>query len=122
MRDRRPIGSIPVSTAPPPLARPSTRSHRAIIGGAIALFAIISAYLALVIITRVDSIFLGSSHQITLPGVVGNVLPGVDAEGNSGIKDRINILVMGLDRRPSEGQAPTRTDTLFVVTVDPKTK
>ncbi len=29
---------------------------------------------------------------------------------------------MGLDRRAREGDAPTRTDSLFVVTVDPKTK
>ncbi len=121
MRDHRPIRSIPVSTGSAPSATPSARSHRAIIGAAILLFAVISAYLGLVIITRVDSIFF-PGHQLTLPGAVGNVLPGVDGSGDSGIKDRINILVMGLDRRPSEGQEPTRTDTLFVVTVDPKTK
>lgn len=92
------------------------------IGAAIAIFAVMSAYLGLVIITRVDSIFLGANHQITLPGAVGNVLPGVDASGDSGSKERVNILVMGLDRRPSEGQDPTRTDTLFIVTADPKTK
>jgi LCP family protein required for cell wall assembly len=91
------------------------------VGAAIALFAVISAYLGLVIITRVDSIFF-PGHQLTLPGSVGGVLPGVDASGDSGIKNRINIMVMGLDRRPSEGQEPTRTDTLFVVSVDPKTK
>jgi len=45
-----------VSTGLRPPATPSTRSHRAIIGAAIVLFAVISAYLALVIITRVDSI------------------------------------------------------------------
>ena len=121
MRDHRPIRSIPVSTGSPPPATPSARSHRAIIGAAILLFAVISAYLGLVIITRVDSIFF-PGHQLTLPGAVGDVLPGVDANGDSGIKNRINILVMGLDRRPSEGQEPTRTDTLFIVTVDPKTK
>ncbi|MBI2723980.1 MAG: LCP family protein [Chloroflexi bacterium] len=88
---------------------------------AILLFAVASAYLALVIVTRVDSIFLGASHQLTLPSVVGNVLPGVDASGDSGAKERINILVMGLDRRAREGDIPTRTDSLFVVTVDPKT-
>lgn len=111
-----------MSTGSRPPVTPSTRSHRAIIGAAIVLFAVISAYLALVIITRVDSIFLGANHQITLPSAVGDVLPGVDASGNSGSQERVNILVMGLDRRPSEGTAPTRTDTLFVVTADPKTK
>ncbi len=81
----------------------------------------LAAYLALVIITRVDSIFLPPGRQITL-GPVGNVLPGIDNSGNSGSQDRINILVMGLDRRAREGDIPTRTDSLFVVTVDPKTR
>jgi polyisoprenyl-teichoic acid--peptidoglycan teichoic acid transferase len=51
-------------------------------------------------------------------------LPGADnSSGGSGVgKDRINILVMGLDRRPREGQALTRSDTMFVLTVDPQTK
>ncbi|MDP9236201.1 MAG: LCP family protein [Chloroflexota bacterium] len=90
------------------------------IGAAIVLFALLSVYLALVIITRVDSIF-SPGKQITLPSVFNNA-PGIDAKGDSGPKDRINILVMGLDRRPREGDTPTRTDSLFVVTVDPKTK
>ena len=47
---------------------------------------------------------------------------GVDPKGESGSDKRINILVMGLDRRPTDGDSPTRTDTLFVVTVDPRTK
>ena len=106
---------------PPPTTRTSTKSQRAIIGGAIVLFAVLATYLALVIITRVDSIFLPPGRQITL-GPVGNVLPGIDSGGNSGSQDRINIMVMGLDRRAREGDIPTRTDTLFVVTVDPKTR
>jgi len=111
-----------VSTgAPPSNARPS-HSSRVLIGLAILVFAAVSAYLALVIVTHIDSIFF-PGNDITLPGgtTVTKILPGVDASGESGSKDRINILVMGLDRRPREGQAPTRTDTLFVVTVDPKT-
>lgn len=102
------------SQAPP-------KGHRLLIGAAIALFAVLSAYLGLVIVTRLDGIFLPPNKQITLPGAVGNVLPGVDTQGDSGPKDRINILVMGLDRRPRDGDTPTRTDTIFVVTVDPKT-
>jgi LCP family protein required for cell wall assembly len=110
-----------VSTDPQSSTSTSTRGQRAFIGAAIVVFALLSAYLGLVIITRVDSIFLGPNHQITLPGGVGAVLPGVDANGDSGSKDRINILVMGLDRRSREGNIPTRTDSLFVVSVDPKT-
>ncbi len=83
------------------------------------LFALVSAYLALVIVTRIDSVFF-PGRQFTLPGPVG-ILPGPDSEGTSGGNDPINILVLGLDRRPSEGQEPTRSDTLFVLRVDPKT-
>lgn len=86
------------------------------------MFALASAYLALVIITRVDSIFF-PGNQFTLPNAVVDVpLPGVDSKGESGNKDRINILVLGLDKRARDGDAPSRTDTIFIVTVDPVTK
>lgn len=72
------------------------------------------------ILTRLDSF---SGQQITIPGPVGGVLPGVDAEGESQIlTERINILVLGVDRRPHEGELPGRTDTMFIMTVDPKTE
>lgn len=109
-----------MSTGRAPSTPRSTRGQRAFIGAAILLFAAVSTYLALVIITRVDSIFF-PGNQITLPGAFGHA-PGIDAGGNSGSQEPINILVMGLDRRPREGDAPTRTDSLFVVRVDPKTK
>ncbi len=87
------------------------------------MFALVSAYLALVIITRVDSLFF-PGNQIALPGgsTVNKILPGVDGTGDSGNKNRINILVVGIDRRPSEGNELTRTDTIEIVTIDPKTK
>jgi LCP family protein required for cell wall assembly len=115
------IRSIPVSTEP--RSKPqSTRGQRILIGTAIAIFAAVAAYLALVIITRVDSIFFpGNQLAIADIPVVGEApLPGVDTEGTSGNQDPINILVIGLDRRPAEGSEPTRTDTIFVLHVDPK--
>lgn len=123
MPDHPSLRSSPVSTDRAEAPSTSTGGQRAAIAAALLLFAAVSAYLALVIITRVDSIFL-PGNQITLPGgsTVGNILPGVDSAGESGSQDRINILVLGLDRRPREGDLPTRTDTIFVVTVDPKTK
>ncbi|MGB6836245.1 MAG: LCP family protein [Dehalococcoidia bacterium] len=84
--------------------------------------AAVASYLALVIITRVDALFL-PGNEIRLGGLGG--LPGVDAGGadEGGLSEgRINILVMGLDRRPREGEAPARTDTLFVLTIDPHRK
>jgi len=114
-----------VSIDPSPAQAASTRGQRVGIALAILLFAALSAYLALVIITRVDSIFFpGNELKLSsLPiGAVFKPLPGVDSEGTSGSQERINILVLGLDRRPSDGDFPTRTDTIFIVTIDPKTK
>lgn len=111
-----------MSDSPRASTAPSSAGQRALIGGAIVLFALVAAYLALVIITRVDSIFF-PGNQIRIPGANSFVpLPGLDTEGQSGNQDRINILVLGLDKRPADGDTPTRTDTIFVVTVDPKTK
>jgi len=119
MADPWPIRSNPVTANPRTSSSSTTHSQRAIIAIAIVLFALASAYLALVIVTRIDNVFF-PGRQITLPGPVG-FLPGPDNKGTSGGNDPINILVLGLDRRPSEGQEPTRSDTLFVLRVDPKT-
>jgi len=37
-------------------------------------------------------------------------------------RGRLTILLMGVDRRPSEGRAPTRTDAITLLTVDPEAK
>lgn len=34
-------------------------------------------------------------------------------------RGRINLLLMGLDRRPADGRIPARTDTMIVLSVDP---
>jgi LCP family protein required for cell wall assembly len=51
-------------------------------------------------------------------GVLSEI-PGVDDQAAN--EEPFNVLVLGLDRRPSEGDLPTRTDTIFVVRVDPLT-
>ena len=76
-----------------------------------------AAWLALIIVTRIDELFF-PGQGISVGGL--SVLPGV--ENNDGPKGRINILVLGLDRREREGEAATRTDTMFVLTIDPQTK
>lgn len=76
-----------------------------------------TCYLALVVITRVDELFFPGQGL----GVGGlGALPGVEGDGDS--EGQITFLVLGLDRRPSEGDAPTRTDTIFILTIDRKTK
>jgi LCP family protein required for cell wall assembly len=87
---------------------------------AVVLFLAVGAfYGALVVATQVDRFFYTT---IPLDNRL-SVLPGVDTGSDEDIGGgRINILVMGLDRRPSEGEAPTRTDTMFVLTIDPAKK
>jgi len=88
----------------------------------IAIFAAAAFYLALIVATQADDIFL-PGNELNLPGL--NRLPGIDS-GNpeaASIEERINILVMGLDRRTDEPKdSPTRTDTMFVVSIDPYSK
>lgn len=74
-------------------------------------------WLALVILTRIDELFLPGELDL---GAL-TAVPGVQQAGE-GPTERINVLVMGLDRRPSEGDLPTRTDTIFVMTVDPQSE
>ncbi len=95
--------------------------RRVLIAAAFALLAAGSFYGSFVIATRVDEIF-APGHGITVPSLLSN-LPGVQSgEGDSAGGSRINVLVMGLDRRPREGKAPARTDTMFVLTIDPHSK
>jgi LCP family protein required for cell wall assembly len=94
---------------------------RVLIAAAFALLAAGAFYGSFVIATRVDEIF-APGHGIQVPSVLSK-LPGVQSgEDNSAGGSRINVLVMGLDRRPREGQAPARTDTMFVLTIDTHTK
>jgi LCP family protein required for cell wall assembly len=79
-------------------------------------------YTALIVATQIDHIFFPDS-EIRIGGLPVK-LPYVDSRGTSGAEiggGRINVLVMGLDRRPQDGTAPARTDTMFVMTIDPTT-
>ena len=86
----------------------------------ICLLAAAAFYAALVVATQIDEIFF-PGNEIRLGGLFS--LPGIDdGEPEQVSGGRINILVMGLDRRPHEGQAPSRTDTMFVLTIDASTR
>ena len=94
---------------------------RVLIALVVLLLAVGAFYGSLVVATQVDKIFT-PGNELRLPTGLGR-LPGVDSgEGDSAGGSRINVLVMGLDRRPREGQAPARTDTMFVLTIDPQSK
>jgi len=101
---------------PPP--RPPLRagSNPFLVFG-IAFFVAAAFYASLVVASRAD-VLLFPGHQIRLNLPIP--LPGV--EGGMGIGpygERLNILVLGLDRNLDESpQTPSRTDTIFVVTID----
>src|SRR5574339_575317 len=108
----------------PPQARPSRpklRSQLLFVVGILVL-TMGAFYTALVVATQIDRIFF-PGNEIHLGGPIAS-FPGID-KGNQALEiggGRINILVMGMDRRPSEGNLPTRTDTMFVMSIDPATK
>jgi LCP family protein required for cell wall assembly len=107
------------SLRPLPASSGAGLRQRLLLALLIFLFAGGAAYGALVLVTRVDSILFPGSN-ISLPFT----LPGGDTDNGAGSVGgrRINVLVMGLDRRPREGDILTRTDTMMVVTIDPQTK
>ena len=102
-----------------PASRPQAKNKILFIVGIFALAAG-AFYTALVVATQIDQIFF-PGNEIKLGSAFGN-LPGID-KGNTGdlTGSRVNVLVMGVDVRPHEGDAPSRTDTLFVMSIDPAT-
>jgi LCP family protein required for cell wall assembly len=107
----------------PPAPQGGRLGQRVLIAAVVFLLATGAFYASLVIATRVDEVFF-PGNGIRLTTGLGN-LPGVDSgesEGDSIGGSRINVLVMGLDRRPREGDAPARTDTIFILTIDPQGK
>jgi LCP family protein required for cell wall assembly len=103
-----------------PRPRPKLRNQVLFVFGILVLAAG-AFYTALVVATQVDQIFFPDT-QLKPGGLIGK-LPGVDKGDDSTDLGggRINILVMGLDRRPYEGNAATRTDTMFVMDIPTKT-
>lgn len=51
-----------------------------------------------------------------------SVLPKKENAPDWQREERINILLLGIDRRPDEANAPTRTDTMLIATLDPAGK
>lgn len=85
------------------------------LGAAYYFFDTIRTYTASAALPTINNIVADFPSQ--LPAVVPTVAPAPRvAEG-----DRVNILLLGIDRREGE-HGPWRTDTMIVATVDPKTK
>jgi len=67
------------------------------------------------------SAFLGAvgGLDVPLPGVPALLGGSSEAKPTWTRKERVNILVLGVDRRAEEDLALTRTDTMMIVTIDP---
>ena len=102
--------------SPPPSPGGAALRQRVLVGVVGLLIVLVAAWLALIVVSRIDELFFPGQGIRGLPD-----LPLVE-QGEDSIKGQINILVMGLDRRPAEGDRPTRTDTMFVVTIDAASK
>ncbi len=110
--------------------RPSRRTGAA---AAIIGLAVCAVYLTLVVYLRIDGYLLpGNEARIpVLPAYVPGTslglditLPGVSTEADAPWTpaSRINVLVMGLDKRPEDPpDEPTRSDTMFVMSIDRQT-
>lgn len=109
---------------------PSRRSERAAVALvprhynpllmiAIALWGMAAFYAALVVASQIDDAFLPGNEL-----GIGIKLPGVDApQDEPTMEGRVNILVMGLDlRRDDDPDTPARTDSVFVLSMEPVTK
>ena len=87
----------------------------------IAALAVAAMYVLLIVVTTADDIFFPGNEL-----KIGIKLPGIDSGENpdfADINQRINILFMGLDLRRDESlDTPGRTDSVFVLTVDPFSK
>jgi LCP family protein required for cell wall assembly len=112
------------SSSPPQLPSKTSSAgigRRLLLALLVVVFALSAAYGALVLVSRIDEI-LFPGNGLRLTGSLGK-LPGVDSGAGAGTQnDRINFLVMGLDLRPREGDVPSRSDTMFILTLDPRTK
>jgi len=79
-----------------------------------------SIYSVTMVATRLDDYYL-PGNELNL-GVLGN-LPGLSNSQNpeaATIEERINVLLLGLDRRPDDPpDIPTRTDSIAILSLDP---
>lgn len=114
-------------------AEPRTGKERTLFATSLVVFGICCFWSAIILFARVyPALFPGRDliSDVNAVGVLSNVtkpLPGVvqvpQANPSSVFNRRINVLVIGVDRRPDEEiLGDYRTDTIMVATVDPSTK
>ena len=120
-----PARTRPVRIRPDLQRRPVPATQRFLFVVALGVLCLASLYAALGLLTRAyPAVFPGQSAPLSnivgfLPGQVGVAAPGQESVFNK----RINLLVIGLDRRPGQPRLEAyRTDVIMVATMDPVTK
>jgi len=86
---------------------------------------VIAIALAVIVLPGVGLTALGTAQQVlrrfmTNPQAGTNII--VNQLGQWEGKERITILVLGIDQRPNEDPSVTRTDMMLLLTLDPQTK
>ncbi len=98
--------------------------QRVLTGGLVALFLMISAVAGMVVFDQVRRRIAASDSPPPFTGGSTSVdvgTPTPDLTSPSLVwkgKERVNVLVMGIDQRPGE-EGAFRTDTMLVLTLDP---
>jgi LCP family protein required for cell wall assembly len=106
---------------PLPEVRKGRRFNPVLIFG-IALFTVAALYTLAVVATMADDIFF-PGNEFKGIGIKLPLLETDEPEVAESIDDRINILIMGLDRRIGVPEnTAARTDSVFVLTIDPFSK
>lgn len=101
--------------------------QRVLTGGLVALFLMISAVAGMVVFDQVRRRIAASDSPPPFTGGSTSVdvgTPTPDLTSPSLVwkgKERVNVLVMGIDQRPGE-EGAFRTDTMLVLTLDPVSK
>lgn len=120
--ERLPRPRLPDPRAASVHAAPRRRFNRFLVLG-IPIFAMVSLYASLVVVTALDDVFLpgnelGIGPFAYIPGVENNKNPEFASE-----EERINVVVLGLDlRRDEPDSQAARTDSVMILTIDPFSK
>ncbi|MCS7222643.1 MAG: LCP family protein [Anaerolineae bacterium] len=138
MNDRPHLQELDTEPSPWPLQEPTPIWPGLLLGFLLASFLLAFSYSSYLLYqwARATIASAPSAMSSTTTAIAGGVLPGASgamltpppAPGaiptipawEPGRKERVNILLMGVDQRPGE-RGPSRTDTLIVVTINPAT-
>lgn len=101
----------------------SVRRRNIAVIAALFAFALSSAYAAFALVTQVDQLFLpGNEIRVNLPFSA----PGLDVQAPDAITandERINVLLIGIDRRPGEQRGEAyRSDSIIILTIHPEAR